>query len=564
MKKRFLFGALMFSAIAMAQATDYKGAVVCRSQELVKSQTVLSDVQLTEGGDCYLAGTFGSLQTTDTSYFADAAFTGAYYGTGNSYNKNFVLLRTDGEQQSVRWLARSVEGECANNASGNIVATRDGGVVAMLQMRFTEAHRDGGEDIPMLYLVDGVGDTLKLTYTAEGKRPYMLYIVRFDKEGRLTHYTTLWSDYSKGSYMSPYALTEDENGNIYLSVGQIADMAIGKDTLHASSHSAGWDGNIQNTTNYMATTVIKLRSDLTYDTHRTATSDGIATSLKSLLYTNGHLYMAGTTAAAKADDPAFVGMGKVGVSVTGKNLLTVAMDTLLHTQYMQPYATCSIGNAAFQMMQYGATMAADSKSYYVTGGMIGGILLSETDSILTGGKKSGCWNGAVLQVDAATGKISNHYVRYQALDAALGGTYYAWHVAEQENGCYIPGYRLGMQWIDRFDSELNLLGSDTIATGGGMSVLIGANSKDDRLYLSLRARNTGDYAVGTDTYNRSVYNSWYSVIGQWQLDEIESDTPSAIEPVSMTENKADKIILNGQMYIRRSGILYDMTGRRAQ
>ena len=121
-----------------------------------------------------------------------------------------------------------------------------------------------------------------------------------------------------------------------------------------------------------------------------------------------------------------------------------------------------------------------------------------------------------------------------------------------------------MQWIDRFDKELNYLGSDTIATGGGMSVLIGANSKDDRLYLSLRARNTGDYAVGTDTYNRSVYNSWYSVIGQWQLDEIESATPSAIEPVSMTENKADKIILNGQMYIRRSGILYDMTGRRAQ
>ena len=52
MRNTMLLNALlMVSTGMMAQTTDYKGAVVCRSQELVKSQTVLSDVQLTEGGD---------------------------------------------------------------------------------------------------------------------------------------------------------------------------------------------------------------------------------------------------------------------------------------------------------------------------------------------------------------------------------------------------------------------------------------------------------------------------------------------------------------------------------
>lgn len=117
----------------------------------------------------------------------------------------------------------------------------------------------------------------------------------------------------------------------------------------------------------------------------------------------------------------------------------------------------------------------------------------------------------------------------------------------------------GLQIALHYDSNLNLVSTDTLGQGGGSSNIscVGRSADGKHTALGLRARTTADYTVLGETFNFADKTNWYSVIAT--LNEKEETTAIETTPSNST-SRGEKILRNGQLIIRHNGREYNVLG----
>ena len=116
----------------------------------------------------------------------------------------------------------------------------------------------------------------------------------------------------------------------------------------------------------------------------------------------------------------------------------------------------------------------------------------------------------------------------------------------------------GLQMALHYDSNLNLVSTDTLGQGGGSSTItcVGRSADGKHVALGLRARTTADYTVLGETFNFADKTNWYSVLATLN----EKEETKGIEDVQRDKVQSTKFIRNGQLIIRHNGREYNVLG----
>lgn len=551
MKHFTLFSALLFSACLMAQPNYLWNELFTGSAHGNKVQNNINEIRFNAQGEAFIGGYYGSLNkderaelSLDKETFMGYTYESQAYYAGNTFHKNFVVVKLDANQAPL-WTVYTINGEYTN---GNIVSdlcpTRDGGVVALMKMRYSEGDAklaDGTTPLPLAWIVDAQKDTTRIGFTAD-KRAHQGVIARFDRNGKLTAVKTLNVDYAKSNdAFSLECIAEDKNGNLFIVGTQTADFTYDGQTLAAGEKNSF---------------VLKVNAELGYVKHLSTTGTAKEITLRGIQYANDALYLYGT-AGNQAEQTVTFG-GKSITLANALNFVTIKLDTDLTTaEYLTQTTTVKYNNVN-NFMYYGMTMAQDSKSFYFTGGMVGGILFNG-DTIKAVGTKGGAYNGVVLQFNADNGQLMNYYLREDATTLPADGNYYGWTVAQSGDSLYIPHWKMKEQHIDRFDKDLHFVERTMVAEATTASTLFAAADYKGLLLMSIRAGNSGAcYVDGIDIHAREQ-NPWFAILTAYQLP-VQKDTPSALDETAV-QTKARKVLLNGQIIIRRGNEQFNLLGQ---
>ncbi len=557
----------MLIASTSLMAQNYQWHEIFSNQEKLKSQQSFNEIQFNAEGESFVCGVYGNIDNSNAATWMGDEFVSQANYTGNSYNKNYLLSKFDAND-NLLWTVYGINGCFENsNADADLAPTADGGVVALLKVRFSQGDKelaaasDGTTAYPLAWIVDADGDTTKIDIASK-KWPYQGIIAKFSSNGRLTAYRYLWVDYSKGTEgFTMSAVTTDAEGNIYIAGVQAADMAIGSDTIRTTKTT--WTGGSQDQA-YSANCngfIIKLDADLNYTKSLTTSGSNTFEYIRGMKYSNGSLYLYGTT--GKTENSTITLADKSAQVSNSLAFFTAKVSTDLESaDYLTVTNTCKVNNVNI-FMYYGMTMAADGNSFYYTGGMLGGLITPSGDTISAGGTKSGCYNAVVLKFDAATGLYADSYIRKEATTNALGATYYGWKVMEINDSIYIPGWSLGTMWMHKLTKNLDFVAADTVATTGSMSATIfAADNYEGKILLGLRNRNNSNMTVGGTTINKSDMASWYGVLAAYRVEE--NKTATGLEQTDNNRQTTDRILRNGAIYIRRNGNVYTVSGQRVK
>ena len=133
MKKSLLaLAALILSPTVMAEAPTQSWAKLIDSPQ---TQDLTSKVILCNDGNPVTLSQFGSQSATDNiSYDGQVIATGSATNS-SSNNANLLILKHSAKDGSLLWAVSSKSGDIIVSSDGNIAATADGGVLALLKMR---------------------------------------------------------------------------------------------------------------------------------------------------------------------------------------------------------------------------------------------------------------------------------------------------------------------------------------------------------------------------------------------------------------------------------------------
>ena len=521
-----------------------------------KPQTQIFDIQINGSGDAFVLGHSGSINATDESTFLGETFTGADYGTGTSFNKNLLFTKVN-LQGNLIWAVRSTDGDYSNAA---FCATADGGAVLALKFRLTNKNQLTDTVIPYLTLVDATGESHSLKTKFTGSNFNHLVLVNITPNGKITKMTTLYTasvapNGTATDAASISAIAQDEEGNLYFAGKQALDIAIGTDTLRAV-HTGQWDGDMQYLNNYSNSFIIKTDKDFNHLAHVTATGTVTADQIMNMSYKNGKLMVVGhilTADAAKTFQ-----LGEKEALINDRSILVAQLDKNLTCSYIAPVQQAAAGdrNKGVQLQQM--TWAEDGNSIFVVGGIQNGILFKGTEIYAGGGTAPGkMYDGIIMHIDAATGNLLHAtFAGNTALNQHTGIVTFGKDTILTIN--YASGGGVNLY---KYTADLQFVDKTQLAKGGATNVTASAARYKNTLLMTFRARGGSDVTLADQTIKQST--TWYNTLVAWTLPGAPS-TPTDNVPATVPANddKAQKVIIDGKLYIRRGDQLFNALGQQ--
>ena len=171
-------------------AQTYQWHEIFSNQEKLKSQRSFNEIQFNAEGESFVCGVYGNIDNSNAATWMGDEFVSQANYTGNSYNKNYLLSKFDAND-NLLWTVYSIKGCYENsNTDAELAPTADGGVVALLKMRFSQGDKelaaasDGTTAYPLAWIVDADGDTTKIDIASK-KWPYQGIIAKFSSNGTL-------------------------------------------------------------------------------------------------------------------------------------------------------------------------------------------------------------------------------------------------------------------------------------------------------------------------------------------------------------------------------------------
>lgn len=549
MRKKLLFLSLLTATTLMAADATLQWHSSLLPPADNKCQAIGYDIHTNDEGNAFLLANYGSINTTDETTFLNQTLTGAEYGIGNSYNPNMVFTKVDSLGNPL-WMIHSFEGYFAG---GTYCPTHDGGAVLAIKFRLTEKNKQPNATAPYMTLVDAAGITYSLSATYQNVNFHRIVLVRMDAQGIITQVTPVWTSQAvpaqgdKPAYdvADITAVMEDEDGNLYFQGGQAMDIALGTDTIRARNNP-DWDGN--SFSEHCNSFIIKTDAQFRHLAHTTTSNTLLYDRFMLSAYHNGTIIVAGH---AKADSlGGTLQWGEQQIPVRDRCIVIARLNsdlTCTHLNALQQVRLSSLGGMFKQL-----AWSPDSTRLYMSGSIIGGLVLNG-DTLRGGSDEQGKINdGLLLQVDANTATVTNAALQHGKLLNINIGT-----ISYNDTLCVL-NYSFGDIHLTCYDSRLNSLGTISLAKGGGSSTATGIALYGHNLWLGTRAHGGADFTIGNQTIKPAP--QWYATLSGWRMT---GGMLSGIDtPAITTPDKAQKVIIDGNLYIRCGNQLFNALGQQ--
>lgn len=504
MKKTLLtlltVAASMTAVRAMAPIQDWAKLIDSpQTSDLTSKVIVCSD------GNPVTLSQFGSRTNTDNIVFDGEVIATGAYTTSNSDNANVLIIKHDSADGSRLWSVSSKNGDIIISSSGNIAATADGGVLALLNMRSSKV-----SPYTSPVLVDNSGAEVEFPDWNTSVWIYNQVLVKINKDGNIEWTRTIVMDQlpvqnaSSGNStvattngVTPYGLALDADGNIYIGGNYRAPMIVGGANngtfVLTPRNIETYNGDSQQAAGGLY--LIKLTSEGEYVAHLKASGTLTRDQICDLCVEGNTLYFDGNLRGSVGDELK-IGDKSLIVESTLDGFMVGSVTTDLKTMnfltYIKPFGNMS-GKNSVKLRG----IALIGGSLYVTGGGTGGFgpAGSSSASVSSTGNMEEGW---IIKLNSTDGTWEGAANNETNIGAYLGAFGYSGKV-------YVPGYRLNAAtgvFLDEYPSgSMNRTARHTLITGGGAPTgySMAFNPATTRMYAVVRGNSTFTLCDATTT-----------------------------------------------------------------
>ena len=527
------FIGLSFAVGAQTQeiSFDWYSAAVAEANAQNKAQTTIYGTKVDDAGYVYTLASMGSDADTTGDVAATQGhllgedMTGAPY-SGTSYNSNIMLVKHDFSGNAL-WKIYSKNGD-VDVSSSDYTPTADGGAFLALKARHTSANFYGNDILLQLVGNNGTETTISFSFPdAEYHNVYQPVFVKVDADGNISsavRATVDWNpvDNPASSYtwgisdgFSLYGAAQDANGNFFVTGNLRRTMHIGENEILAHN-VADWDGG----SGFAGSAfVLKLNSDLTYNSHIVTGGSSVGETAKQMKYKDGKLYVTGYLKGANT----VVSLGDSQITPDDKYSFWTARVNAsdLSVDYLSLVQGAQVNNKNFMQLN-ALEIAPDNSSFFVAGGIQGGFKIGQ-DTVSAQGTM---YAGFVFRCNSATGVADKGFVKQTS------GISNSFGLAVNADSVFVYGYNWATTpkslYFDSFNRNLETSASHILGESTGSITANSCAVKGDSLLIATRVQATKalDFAFAENETSYTSTYSWQGVVAKYTFPGYEFTAPA--------------------------------------
>ena len=543
MKKSLLFAsALLVSATMSARLVGW-GALELGGTTTSAGTTIIRQALSNQNGEAFIIGLGGSVGDAPTlTMFGHEFGTCPFEENMSQSNNNLIIAKTDKDFKPL-WMSVSKRGNFDNNSAG--LPTDDGGLIMVVSGRHADKNKLGDNIVMQLTSTNGTDLVWEEPYNASVAKKYGA-IIRYNAAGEPSLLAKIYTADAATVNMTLCDLQTD--GTYYYLLAVLnPGLVIGNDTI--KSEVLDKQGKVLGS---MA--VIKFDKDFKMLSYTKTGGVQVNSSSASLTCAGNKLYLA--TSVVKADAGSNVTLGKqsMAAATTNSAVLAVLSTDLECEKMMLIEGTNENSKNSFSLN----SMAVIGNNAYLSGFFMGGI---KTDAGVLA--NTGTNNAFVLKVDVAAGKCTkgvqtgtNAGIATAQQILTRGDSIYQYYC---DWGQPMGSARIFLQ---AYDTDLNMGATYPLVKSSAMETTFGASIAGNNLIYAFRTRGTVSF-VADDTESFTSANNSYKGLVAMQTLFRQPSTPTG-DSTSALENsrpKTQKVIINGQLYIRRGDRLFNALGQ---
>lgn len=543
MKKSLLFAsALLVSATMSARLVGW-GALELGGTTTSAGTTIIRQALSNQNGEAFIIGQGGSVGDAPTlTMFGHEFGTCPFEENMSQSNNNLIIAKTDKDFKPL-WMSVSKRGNFDNTSAG--LPTDDGGLIMVVSGRHADKNKLGDNIVMQLTSTNGTDLVWEEPYNASVAKKYGA-IIRYNAAGEPS---LLAKIYTADAATVNMTLCDLQTDGTYYYLLAVLDpgLVIGNETI--KSEVLDKQGKVLGS---MA--VIKFDKDFKMLSYTKTGGVQVNSSSASLTCAGNKLYLA--TSVVKADAGSNVTLGKqsVAAATTNSAMLAVLSTDLECEKMMLIEGTNENSKNSFSLN----SMAVIGNNAYLSGFFMGGI---KTDAGVLA--NTGTNNAFVLKVDVAAGKCTkgvqtgtNAGIATAQQILTRGDSIYQYYC---DWGQPMGSARIFLQ---AYDTDLNMGATYPLVKSSAMETTFGASIAGNNLIYAFRTRGTVSF-VADDTESFTSANNSYKGLVAMQTLFRQPSTPAG-DSTSARENsrpKTQKVIINGQLYIRRGDRLFNALGQ---
>lgn len=544
MKKSLLFAAALFASATMSAqlvgwtALEYGGTTTSTGNTSIR-QTLSN-----QDGEVFIIGQGSSVGDAPTlTLFGQEFATCPFEANMSQSNTNFIIAKTDKDFNPL-WTSVSNRGNFDNTYTG--LPTDDGGLLLVVSGKHADQNRLGDNKVMQFTGTNGTDLSWEETYNAAVSKKYGA-IIRYSAIGEPTLLAKLYTSDAASATMTFCDLKTDGT-NYYLLAVLNPGLVIGNDTIKSEVLDA--EGEVLG-----SLVIVKFDKDFKMLSYIKTGGVTVSSSSASLTCANNKLYLATSVAKANAGANVTLGTQSVAMATTNSALFAVLSTDLQCEKLTLIEGTKENGKNSFSLN----SMAVVEDNAYLSGFFMGGI---KTDAgQLT--NNTGTNNAFLLQLDIAAGKCvkgvqigtSAGIATAQCL-LTRGDSLYQYY--------YDWGQPVGQAriFLQAYDTDLNMGATYPLIKSSAMEAIFGASIAGNNLVYTFRTQGTLSF-VADDSQSFTSANKQYKGLVAMQTLFAKSTISTDAETPAMQQNgaKAQKMIVNGQLYIRRGEQWFNALGQ---
>ena len=542
MKKSLLFAAaLLASATMSAQlvgwtALEYGGTTT-------SGTTTIRQALSNQEGEVFIIGQGSSVGDAPTlTLFGQEFATCPFEANMQQSNTNLVIAKTDKDFNHL-WTSVSNRGAFDNTYTG--LPTDDGGLLLAVSGKHADNNRLGDNKVMQFTGANGTDLSWEETYNAAVSKKYGA-IIRYSAAGEPTLLAKIYTADAASATMTFCDLKTDGT-NYYLLAVLNPGLVIGSDTI--KSEVLDVNGKVLG-----SLAIIKFDKDFRMLSYTKTSGVEVSSSSASLTCENNKLYLATSVKKASAGANVTLGAQSVPMATTNSALFAVLTSDLQCEKLTLIEGTNENSKNTFSLN----SMEVVGDNAYLSGFFMGGI---KTDAgQLT---NTGTNNAFLLQLDIAAGRCTKgvQIGTSAGIATALclltrGDSLYQYY--------YDWGQPVGQAriFLQAYDTDLNMGATYPLIKSSAQETIFGASIAGNNLVYTFRTQGTLSF-VADDSQSFTSANGKYKGLVAMQTLFAKSTATENTPLIEAQDNstKAQKVIVNGQLYIRRGEQWFNALGQ---
>lgn len=543
MKKTLLLSLILgVSAVAYADAPIYQWSKLIDSP---KQQDMTSDVVVLADGSPVSFSHFGSVTAEDGIEFDGMPIATGAATNGSSDNRNLLIIKHDAATGARIWNIYSKEGYVDVSSEGSVMASADGGLVVLLNARSAQV-----TPYTSPVIVDATGAEIEFPEWNTSEWVYNQVLVKIDGTGRVEWAKSIAQDQLPVPYatsgnsvsvttngVSPYALAEDAEGNIYIGGNYRSSMvltaALNATYVFTPRNLEHYNGDSQIVAGGLY--LIRLDKDGNYLGHLRASGTLTRDQINKITVSGFKLYFCGNVKGDK-DDVLTIGSQSITIENSYDGILVGAASTDLKSvdflTYIKPHLVS--GKTSNTTKIRGLDMYGTS--LYIYGGGQGGYSPAGED-VARVASTAGMEQGWIIRLDTADGSWQGAVNNATQVGAYLGSyeykgsLYFYGYALNAATGCFVDEYTAGN--ISARAARHNVVLGGGAPTGRGMAFDVNST----RVYFCARGNNA--FKVGADGVETDKPASWGGLLCGFVMD------PSLVGINAVTEDFGQLSVVGG-------------------